>query len=214
MLPGMAPAPSPAPSRRPRVVKAAEERRDDLLRAATRVFRRTGLAEARIADITAEAGVAVGSFYLHFQSKEELLAGMKERFVDDAFERMASITAEVPHGDFLALLDRHTEAMVDYLFERADDILVFAQQGATPEAYRQTSEHERRIVQLYVPTIEQGVKAGVFHVDDPEITAWMLHNALAHTTTAAIVLDDRGSQERITAAALQLARRVLGAPEK
>lgn len=196
---------------RRRVVKAPGERRDELLTAATRVFRRSGLAEARIADITAEAGVAVGSFYLHFQSKEELLAGMKERFVDDAFDRMAAVRASVAPGDYATLFDHLAEAIVSFMFERADDVLVFAQQGATPEAYRQTSEHERRIVQLYVPPIRDGVAAGAFHVDDPEITAWMLHNAIVHTTTAAIVLDDRGSQARITAAARQLVRRVLGA---
>jgi AcrR family transcriptional regulator len=47
-----------------------------LLAAARRVFERDGLAEARIIDIADEAGVAHGSFYTHFNSKEEAFAAV------------------------------------------------------------------------------------------------------------------------------------------
>lgn len=44
--------------------------REALVRAAQRVFERDGYLDARITDITTEAGVAAGSFYTYFTGKE------------------------------------------------------------------------------------------------------------------------------------------------
>src|SRR5262245_32537914 len=46
--------------------------RSKLLVAAREIFSRTGFFEVRITDITARAGVASGTFYTYFDSKEEL----------------------------------------------------------------------------------------------------------------------------------------------
>ena len=48
------------------------QKRDLLLAAARVVFERDGFLHSRIADICGEAGVALGSFYTYFGSKEEI----------------------------------------------------------------------------------------------------------------------------------------------
>jgi len=50
----------------------AEARRREILEAAVRVFARRGFHAATIAEVAAEAGVAVGSIYLCFKTKQEL----------------------------------------------------------------------------------------------------------------------------------------------
>jgi AcrR family transcriptional regulator len=50
--------------------------REALVAAARRVFERDGYLDARITDITAEAGVATGSFYNHFEGKPEVFAAV------------------------------------------------------------------------------------------------------------------------------------------
>ena len=42
------------------------------------MFERDGFLDARITDITAEAGVAAGSFYTYFTSKEDAFAAVME----------------------------------------------------------------------------------------------------------------------------------------
>jgi len=58
---------------KPSLSRRAERTRGKLLAAARTVFETHGFLEARIVDIAKEAGVAVGSFYTYFESKEELL---------------------------------------------------------------------------------------------------------------------------------------------
>ena len=49
-----------------------DQRRQQLLEAATWVFARKGYRRAGISDIIARAGVARGTFYLYFDSKEQV----------------------------------------------------------------------------------------------------------------------------------------------
>jgi len=55
------------------LTRRAERTRAKLVVAARKVFEKQGVLETRIVDIANEAGVAVGSFYTYFDSKEELL---------------------------------------------------------------------------------------------------------------------------------------------
>lgn len=56
-----------------------ERTRQALLDAARVVFERDGFINARITDITTEAGVASGSFYTYFESKEAIFAALSSQ---------------------------------------------------------------------------------------------------------------------------------------
>jgi AcrR family transcriptional regulator len=62
-------------------------RREDLLAAAVKVFARKGYAASRIEDVAQEAGIAKGSVYLYFESRESLLAA--------AFEGLGARSAQI-----------------------------------------------------------------------------------------------------------------------
>ncbi|GAA4619584.1 TetR/AcrR family transcriptional regulator [Saccharopolyspora hordei] len=64
-----------------RKAKAAETEAA-LKAAARRVFDRVGYLNAKITDITAEAGRAAGSFYNHFGSKEDLLESLLSDMIE------------------------------------------------------------------------------------------------------------------------------------
>jgi TetR/AcrR family fatty acid metabolism transcriptional regulator len=64
----------------------AEDKRDALLRAATQVFARRGFFNAQVADVARVAGVAAGTVYLYFRSKDHLLASIFERTMRAAID--------------------------------------------------------------------------------------------------------------------------------
>jgi AcrR family transcriptional regulator len=92
----------------PRTVDKAA-RRKEILTAAVRVFARKGFAATRIDDIAAEAGIAKGSVYLYYDSRDALLeavfegyramsAAILDRAVNGpgpALERLAGMVREV-----------------------------------------------------------------------------------------------------------------------
>src|ERR671929_1699507 len=60
------------------------DKREAILRAATRVFARNGYFNSKVADIARDAGVADGTVYLYFKSKEEILHSIFDRSVEEA----------------------------------------------------------------------------------------------------------------------------------
>lgn len=69
--------------------------RDALVAGARVVFERAGYADARITDITAEAGVGTGSFYTHFAGKDEVFAAVMAELQDEMLHPHLGEHAEV-----------------------------------------------------------------------------------------------------------------------
>jgi TetR/AcrR family fatty acid metabolism transcriptional regulator len=61
-----------------------EDRRDTLLRAAIDTFAARGYFNAQVADVARAAGVAAGTVYLYFRSKDDLLVSIFEKTMTDA----------------------------------------------------------------------------------------------------------------------------------
>jgi len=70
------PRPSPATSPVP-------QKRELILRAATDVFANRGFFNAQVADVARAAGIAAGTVYLYFRSKDDLLVSIFERTMRD-----------------------------------------------------------------------------------------------------------------------------------
>src|SRR5436190_18976174 len=64
---------------------AAPAKRDAILRAAIDVFAERGYFNAQVADVARAAGVAAGTVYLYFRSKDDLLASIFERTMRESF---------------------------------------------------------------------------------------------------------------------------------
>ena len=77
----------PVTARRLSVVKQASptgDKRDAILRAATKVFAQNGFFQSQVADVARVAGVAAGTVYLYFSSKDDLLVSIFERTMREA----------------------------------------------------------------------------------------------------------------------------------
>ncbi len=97
---------------RQRAIQAEDkqERQQAILDAAARLLARSPERIANVAEVADEAGLAKGTVYLYFPSKEELLLAVHERNIDGFFraliDRLADATP-VTVGDVLALTHKH-----------------------------------------------------------------------------------------------------------
>src|ERR1051325_11966244 len=66
------------------VKPVVSDKRSAILRAAIRVFAGNGYFNSKVADIAREAGVADGTVYLYFKSKEEILHSIFDRNMEEA----------------------------------------------------------------------------------------------------------------------------------
>ncbi len=83
----------------------SEERREQIITAATAVFARRGFHEARMDDIVKESGLSKGALYWYFKSKDDIIAAIMDRFIDREIEGLeAALKLDKPASDKLLQL--------------------------------------------------------------------------------------------------------------
>ncbi|AKS36096.1 TetR/AcrR family transcriptional regulator [Mycolicibacterium goodii] len=94
--------------------------RERLMGAAIAEFKRTGMADADVGAIVAAAGVAHGTFFFHFPTKEHVLLALEQREEERIAKRFAQFLAK-PHDLEAAL--RESMRLVIGLERRLGDLL-------------------------------------------------------------------------------------------
>ena len=77
-----------------RTTGAAGDKRDLILRAATRVFAQHGFFQSQVADVARVAGVAAGTVYLYFKGKDDLLVSIFERSMSEVIAEGRAAVAD------------------------------------------------------------------------------------------------------------------------
>jgi TetR/AcrR family fatty acid metabolism transcriptional regulator len=92
---------------------AIADKREAILRAATSVFAGNGYFNAKVADIARAAGVADGTVYLYFKSKEEILHSIFDRTMEEAIAegRKQLETVTDPREKLRRIAQLHLERM-------------------------------------------------------------------------------------------------------
>ncbi len=197
------------PAERKRVTKRPDERRQEIMDAAVRVFAERGIHATTVAHITQAAQVAKGTFYLYFNSKDHLLGALKERYVNEVLDKANGLLERVGKDDWWALVDTAIETFADFMLEHRDLLHVFVQEGITEQTSEIFAECHRKLDMMFAAGIEAGVEAGVFESTDPLITAQMIHNALEGTIASAMLYGGDVDRERLVAAAKEAAHKIL-----
>lgn len=76
-----------------RTIKKAQERRNEILDAAEELFNQKGFDGTSTNDILEEVGIARGTLYYHFKSKEDIMDALIDRMTDTILEAAKEIGA-------------------------------------------------------------------------------------------------------------------------
>ena len=132
---------------------------------AARLFRDRGIADVSIEDIAAAAGIAKGTFYLYFRTRDDLVEKLATKLVDQMV-RSAETAGRHPGNG----LDRFAAAVWALkLVDRSEDYLVEALNRPENHALHERVNVSlvRRIGPVLADIVEDGRKEGVFALDDP-----------------------------------------------
>lgn len=144
----------PRPAKSPRKSVREESRavyRQAILEAAMRVFGSMGFRDSKIADIATEAGVATGTLYNYFSSKEEIF----QSILDDGRERLQGMLAECETiEDPLARLRTLLHVLLGFLEQHGALFAIYMQLGLaerhtlkrTDADYNDCDDHFRRML--------------------------------------------------------------------
>jgi TetR/AcrR family fatty acid metabolism transcriptional regulator len=163
---------------------AVADKHEAILRAATLVFARNGYFNAKVSDIAAEAGIADGTVYLYFKSKEEILHSIfdraMEQFIAEAKEELAGLSK--PEDKIRRIARLHLER----LGADRDSAIVFQVElrGSTKFMEEFSAAGFAQYLDIIRKTFEEGQQAGVFRAAlNPTVCAKMLYGALDEMTT-------------------------------
>jgi AcrR family transcriptional regulator len=177
--------------------------------AAGRVFAEKGVANTAVSDIVKAAGVAQGTFYLYFKTKEDVLVAVVERTVD----RLLDTAEAAVNADGLSAVDRFMalkDALVRVEADAPVELIELLHLPENRALHDRMAEHLLpRFVPLLVSIVEQGVAEGVFTVPDPTAAAWFVLGGLNSVEVSRV---PPAEQARALTAASDLAIRALGYP--
>jgi len=139
-----------------------------LLDASAIEFGEKGFHEASVSSITRRAGVALGSFYTYFDSKDALFRAL----VLDMSDNVRSSARAAISQEMSALQIEHAAlaAFLDFAKEHKEIYRIIDEaEFVDPDSYR---THYETIAQRIGKRLEAGVAAGEFREDLGEVEAW------------------------------------------
>ena len=156
-------------ARTPRTERGRRTRRA-LLDAAAAEFGERGFHDASISGITARAGVAAGSFYTYFGSKEALFRALVRDLSDQVRDHVTPAVRSAPDGiaaesagleQFLAFVTEHKE--IYRIIDEAEFV--------DPESFRR---HYSKTAERITQRLRAAADRGELHDDVCDIHAWAI----------------------------------------
>lgn len=161
------------------------DKSQQIIDAAIRVFARNGYYNSRVSDIAKEAGIAAGTIYLYFKTKDEILVTLFREQMAGFVARLRKAISVEP--DALRKLRRLIALHFQVLESNpdlAEVVQVELRQGH--KFFRGASAHEvAAYFALIASVLEEGVEAGLFRKDLPiKVATKLLFGAMDQMTTS------------------------------
>lgn len=164
--------------------KKDEEKRKKILDAATKVFARVGFSNTRIQDVAQEAGIAHGTVYLYFKSKDDLFISI---FQESLGELIDYISSEVQKKDSAEdKLRRMISLQLDVIEENPDltKLILIEFPGTGNFLNDRNIDVLSNYIDMIGDVLKNGIEEGIFSTNvKPDIIATMIYAAIQGIAT-------------------------------
>ncbi|MBM3658156.1 MAG: TetR/AcrR family transcriptional regulator [Actinobacteria bacterium] len=148
-------------------------RRDEIVDTSATVFARQGYHATGIAELCEVNGFGKGAFYYYIGSKEELLAAIHDRVMDEVIAGADRVLAS--GGTPPEQLAMHGEELLDVISRYPDHVWVFLHEFPALTGERADQFRTRR--RAYEARIEEVLRAGVAGGDFRDVDVWLTARA-------------------------------------
>lgn len=149
-----------------RIVKAHDERKNEIIDTAQNLFMTKGYSACSVAEIIDAIGIAKGTFYHYFKSKEEVL----DAIVDKGTDMIVNRIYKVLHDDSLTYIDKIVGSLFSMQIEdtMGNEILDELHKAENSLMHQKSIYMiVNRVSPLLEELIIQGNKDGVFNCKHP-----------------------------------------------
>ncbi|KUO66564.1 MAG: TetR family transcriptional regulator [Alphaproteobacteria bacterium BRH_c36] len=136
-----------------------EARREHILDAAERCFARSGFHRCTMADICGEAAISAGALYVHFESKEALIAGIVERNRAQLSDELADLANAPDFTAALAALGEHY-AVEEPQYKRILNLEIAAEATRNEKIAELFQNCDRFVIDSFTELIERATREG------------------------------------------------------
>jgi len=191
-----------------RVPKTARGRktRDRLLEAAEVEFGQKGFHDAAISGITYRAGVALGSFYTYFASKQEIFAALVTYMSERTRQWVGARVAGAP--DRLAAERLGLAAYIEFVRQHKGIYRIMSEvEFVANEVFR---AHYEGFARAYCDHLGKAAARGALRSGDFEVWSWAILGLDVFLGMRFAAWDDEASPERIADSVLDLIAHGMG----
>lgn len=197
-----------------RIVKKADERREEIVKAARELFQTKDYGKSTMQELITNLNIAKGTLYHYFSSKEKILEAVVENIVDEELENKERLLKSSEVKDLNALNKIRVLITQDDLAHENEQILKNLHHPENAEMHtKQLGRYITKLAPLYASVFTQGCTEGVFKTDYPlESAEFILAGVQFLTDQGFYTWSDKQIERRMEAFSF-LIEKLLGAPE-
>lgn len=156
------------------------DKRQAIIEAARERFRYYGVRKTTMQEIAEDMGIAVGTLYLYFKNKDDLIIGCAEEFT----AKHKQFSEELIRSDLLP--DEKLRRYILNRFRAMEEIRMGSSHAAEiaraamklqPERFR---EDDERLFRTVLDILEEGIRQGVYFIADPSRDAKVCVQAITY----------------------------------
>jgi AcrR family transcriptional regulator len=154
--------------------------REKILNAARAVFAQKGYGSTSIADIVKKSKLARGTFYLHFQSVEQVLNALLQEVFIDIQRHLTEMPIEaLDHRDFKLALSHLAKSLLSVFQERRETVqLLLTTMNAEPKLRTQTIWFQELMQASIKVMLDRGIASGRLKKHDSELMSFLVSGGL------------------------------------
>jgi AcrR family transcriptional regulator len=182
------------PAEEPGEDRHTVDRRERIIDNATGLFAVKGYHGTTIDEIVQATGIAKGTFYIYFESKEELLVEVIKRLIESTMEKIDRELEEGKSKDFITRIEAKGQELLELYLKKSELLyMLLGETVGNPRLKGHLNEVYERLAERIEDDIREGVLAGeIFPFDDLKTVSYAL---VGMGQSIAILISESGGSQ-------------------